>query len=164
MKQSCYRIPAFGLDIAFDTIVSIPPSYMAVGDEVKAALRGVVLPKEESEKAYIFTGALQIWARFTCDKCLKEVEWNAQEDMVEEFSNDNPDAWPAEGDTIDFAEAVRANICALLPMKILCKDDCFGLCPACGKDLNRGTCDCEKPLDLRFAVLSSFFDKYSELT
>ena len=30
-----------------------------------------------------------------------------------------------------------------LPMKPLCSDDCKGLCPVCGTNLNRGTCDCK---------------------
>jgi len=60
-------------------------------------------------------------------------------------------------DTIDFMEVIRANTCALLPMKILCSDTCRGLCLICGKNLNKDSCGCEKPIDSKFAALSSFF-------
>ena len=40
-----------------------------------------------------------------------------------------------------------------LPSKVLCKDDCKGLCPQCGKNLNDGPCDCKEPVDPRLAGL-----------
>ena len=43
--------------------------------------------------------------------------------------------------------------------KHLCKEDCKGLCPTCGKDLNEGPCGCGKELDPRLAVLAKLLDK-----
>ncbi len=43
--------------------------------------------------------------------------------------------------------------------KPLCKEDCKGLCPTCGKDLNEGPCGCKKELDPRLAVLAKLLDK-----
>jgi len=161
MRVSTGLIPVTGFEIAFDTAVIVPASYMIVGNEVKAVLTGVVLPKLEAggTRGYGFSGKLKIVAVSTCDKCLKEVKCNLKADILEEFSKKNPDAWQIFNDSIDFSEAVMANTCALLPMKILCKENCLGLCSICGKDLNEGLCCCEKPLDQRFAVLSSFFNR-----
>ena len=45
-----------------------------------------------------------------------------------------------------------------LPTKVLCKEDCKGLCPKCGKDLNLGSCDCKtKDIDPRWQALSDLF-------
>ncbi|MFO7941942.1 MAG: DUF177 domain-containing protein [Bacillota bacterium] len=47
-----------------------------------------------------------------------------------------------DGKTIDVAGRVREELILALPTKILCSPDCRGLCPICGQDLNRGSCDC----------------------
>lgn len=46
-----------------------------------------------------------------------------------------------------------------LPSKFLCKEDCKGICPTCGKDLNPGPCSCTKPIDPRLEVLKQLLDK-----
>ncbi len=46
------------------------------------------------------------------------------------------------------------------PMVFLCKEDCKGLCPKCGKDLNEGECGCpKKEIDPRLAILGKLLDK-----
>ncbi len=61
-----------------------------------------------------------------------------------------------EGDEIDLAPLVREQLLLALPTRPLCKDDCRGLCPHCGINLNRGECKCEASHpDPRFAVLRS---------
>jgi uncharacterized protein len=42
--------------------------------------------------------------------------------------------------------------------KFLCREDCAGLCPQCGKNLNDGPCGCKKPRDPRMAVLEQLLD------
>ena len=53
------------------------------------------------------------------------------------------------------------STCFILDMetKFLCKEDCKGLCPSCGKNLNLGPCGCRKEIDPRFAVLEQLLDK-----
>ncbi|MCL2564746.1 MAG: DUF177 domain-containing protein [Defluviitaleaceae bacterium] len=151
-------ISSSGLSIDCDVIVDIPPSYLVEGNEVKAVLRGVISPEDiTGDKEFKFLGCLEISAKISCDKCLKEVLWSLSTEIREMFSNENPESWAVADNKIDFIEVLRANICALLPMKILCNDTCLGLCPICGKNLNKDSCGCEKPLDSRFAALSSFF-------
>ncbi len=59
-----------------------------------------------------------------------------------------------EGGTLDLSEVLREQLLLLLPVKPLCKPDCAGLCPSCGKDINEGPCDCPKDtIDPRLAVL-----------
>lgn len=55
---------------------------------------------------------------------------------------------------IDLTEPVRQALLVSLPMRPLCREDCAGLCPTCGKNLNEGPCDCEPAtVDNRWASL-----------
>ena len=55
---------------------------------------------------------------------------------------------------LDLTEPVRQALLVALPLKPLCRDDCAGLCPQCGADLNEGPCDCEPDTtDDRWAAL-----------
>lgn len=47
-----------------------------------------------------------------------------------------------ENNVIDISGSVRENIILNLPIKPLCKDDCKGICPICGKNLNKESCNC----------------------
>jgi uncharacterized protein len=59
-----------------------------------------------------------------------------------------------DGDEIDLGHLIMEQFQLSLPMKALCKDDCKGLCPNCGTNLNTGSCDCNaKWEDPRFAAL-----------
>ena len=59
-----------------------------------------------------------------------------------------------EGKEIDLKPAVREQVLLQIPGSALCREDCKGLCPKCGKDLNEGDCGCDRAvLDPRWAVL-----------
>ena len=61
------------------------------------------------------------------------------------------------GRTLDLAPQVWESVLLLLPSKVLCREDCAGLCPRCGADLNEGPCSCEgEEGDPRFEVLRQF--------
>jgi len=62
-----------------------------------------------------------------------------------------------EGNELDLSQVVREQILLNIPEQVLCRDDCRGLCPTCGKDLNEGDCNCgEKEIDPRWAALKDF--------
>ncbi|MGC4080722.1 MAG: DUF177 domain-containing protein [Vicinamibacterales bacterium] len=61
-----------------------------------------------------------------------------------------------ENDEIDLGQLMQEQFYLALPMKPLCKDDCKGLCPTCGTNLNKATCDCNTQWeDPRLAALRS---------
>jgi uncharacterized protein len=61
-----------------------------------------------------------------------------------------------ENDEIDLRQLMYEQFYLALPMKPLCRDDCAGLCPACGTNLNRGACTCAPTWeDPRLAVLKT---------
>jgi uncharacterized protein len=49
---------------------------------------------------------------------------------------------PDRGDQLDLSDPLREQLLLRVPDYVLCRDDCRGLCPHCGTDLNRGSCDC----------------------
>jgi uncharacterized protein len=80
------------------------------------------------------------------------------EDEEEEVELDDHDIVVGyyEGETLDLGEVVREQIFLSLPMKRLCRQDCQGLCPTCGRNRNAGSCACpapEEPVDPRLAPL-----------
>jgi uncharacterized protein len=61
-----------------------------------------------------------------------------------------------DGHTIDLDPIVREQVLLALPVSVVCRDDCKGLCSVCGQDLNEAECGCErKVVDPRLAVLKS---------
>lgn len=60
-----------------------------------------------------------------------------------------------EGDAVDLDELVREQIMLALPSRRLCREECKGLCPVCGADLNAGECECERgEIDPRWSALA----------
>ncbi|MFB0971645.1 MAG: DUF177 domain-containing protein [Tissierellia bacterium] len=97
-----------------------------------------------------------------CDRCLVEVLNTDYVEYSGKLTNEIDVEDSGHTSDIVFMEQNKINICDLvkelvtlsIPMKNLCKDSCLGICPKCGKDLNKGECDCEiESGDLRFSVL-----------
>jgi uncharacterized protein len=60
------------------------------------------------------------------------------------------------GDEIDFREVVQEQVILAVPMQVLCREDCRGLCAGCGANLNTGACRCARDeVDPRLAVLKT---------
>ena len=101
-----------------------------------------------------------------CDRCAAEfdrdVEIPIDAVLVSELANEeNEDEWvfPMEADTADLEDIVRTIFVLNMDSKLLCKEDCAGLCCKCGKNLNEGPCSCQKELDPRFAALKQLLNK-----
>lgn len=74
-----------------------------------------------------------------------------------ELSADELETSYYRGDFIDLAPIICEQIVLQAPMKILCNDECKGLCPHCGINLNTGSCNCRSDVvDDRLAVLKKF--------
>ena len=101
-----------------------------------------------------------------CDRCAspfdREIHFPIHVVLVTELANEeNEDEWvfPLEGDSADLDDIVRTVFVLNLDSKLLCKEDCKGLCHRCGKNLNEGSCNCQKELDPRFAALKQLLEK-----
>ena len=81
--------------------------------------------------------------------------------VTEMADEENEDEWvfPLDGDSADLDDIVRTVFVLNLDSKLLCKEDCKGLCHRCGKNLNDGPCNCQKELDPRLAALKQLLEK-----
>ena len=114
----------------------------------------------------MMSGSVRTTIHGICDRCAdhfdREVNLPIEVILVEELSiEENEDEWvfPLEGDSADLDDIVRTVFVLNLDSKLLCKEDCAGLCCRCGKNLNAGPCNCQKELDPRFAALKQLLEK-----
>ena len=113
----------------------------------------------------VMTGSVRTTIHGTCDRCAadfdREIAFPIDVVLVTELANEeNEDEWvfPLEGDSADLDDIVRTVFVLNLDSKLLCKEDCKGLCHRCGKNLNNGPCNCQKELDPRFAALKQLLE------
>ena len=114
-------------------------------------------------------GTLRAQAELSCSRCLDPVtvsiasgfdqlyESNAAHPLSGEIALQEKDTDIAffSGDTIEISDIIREQVVLALPMKPICREDCKGLCPHCGKNMNVKACDCENLFsDPRLAELS----------
>ena len=68
------------------------------------------------------------------------------------------------GMDLDVDRLVYLEVLMSWPLKVLCREDCKGICSRCGKNLNKGSCGCaEEPKDPRMAAISDIFSKFKEV-
>jgi uncharacterized protein len=76
---------------------------------------------------------------------------------------DEPGSFTIDDHNImDISEAIRQYTLMALPIKPLCKQDCSGLCPTCGTNLNEKQCECKPEIDPRWEKLSSLVSTDTE--
>lgn len=100
----------------------------------------------------------------TCDRCAsplhRESRLPIEHILVASLNReDADDLILVEDGRLSLDELVQADLVLSMPMKILCREDCRGLCPVCGKNLNEGLCGCRtESVDPRLAVLKDLLD------
>lgn len=119
------------------------------------------------ENAILLKATLKFSYAGQCGRCLQHVTRSLTLELEEKFSTREIDdeTYLYEGNFVDLTKAVTDNIIISLPLKLLCSDQCRGLCQVCGKNLNEETCQCEKTHgDTRetktgneFGVLKNYF-------
>jgi len=122
-------------------------------------LRGTVEVVRVEEGLFV-EGTVESRLRLTCVRCLDPFAFPVTLQLAEMFrmpgSDPRPDAIYAvsEDGELDLAPLVREHAWLAIPMKPLCDPECKGLCPHCGVNLNRETCECEEVrVDPRLAPL-----------
>lgn len=96
-----------------------------------------------------------------CARCAEPVkgtlEFSFEKDIAtDDVSKDNDDYVFPDDNKIDLAALTEEELMLELPSKTLCREDCAGLCPKCGKNLNEGKCSCpEHEGDPRLQILKS---------
>lgn len=108
-----------------------------------------------------------------CDRCLEEVcvpiplQFQRKLDMKlteEERIDDLDESSYLTGTDLDVDRLVYLEVLMSWPLKVLCREDCRGICSQCGKNLNEGPCRCkDEPKDPRMAAISDIFSKFKEV-
>lgn len=102
--------------------------------------------------AYTLMGTMKARYSAECDRCLAAFVRDVELPLVRVFSDgtgeldgvDGDDVEPMSGNIIELAQHIREEIILSMPIRLLCKDGCKGICPGCGADLNTGECICGK--------------------
>jgi len=107
---------------------------------------------EKSPGQIIFNCSFELFAKFRCDRCLKLYDekltgkfkiFYIQNGTPEEFEEDDIYKLTPELIYVDLTKDFYDYINLAVPMKHLCSEDCKGICPKCGANLNYEKCTCE---------------------
>ncbi len=81
-----------------------------------------------------------------CDRCLEPAVLSLSSDLktVLTLDSSEDDSVTVEDGKIDLEKTAYDALVLALPIQILCKEDCLGLCPVCGKNRNDGDCGCNQ--------------------
>ena len=154
-----------GESLAFSTSVDLSDLVYGASRPVSEPVtaRGSV---RNTAGVLVMKGVITTCIHGTCDRCAAEFDRDLEIPidavLVSELANEeNEDEWvfPLEADAADLDDIVRTVFVLNMDSKLLCKEDCKGLCCRCGKNLNDGPCGCQKELDPRFAALRQLLDK-----
>lgn len=112
---------------------------------------------------FYFSGHLAGTAKDACRRCLVDVETRVEDDVHVLFAEsdgedaDDPDVYPiaAHDHDLDLRPAIREQWLLAVPPLVVCREECKGLCPHCGADLNAGACGCTSARDPRWDALRS---------
>ena len=116
---------------------------------------GLELEIFNTRDSFVVEGKIQAELVLSCSRCLQKysskVKLDISEDVLKSEMEDQEELY--------LDDIIKDNIILSLPMKPLCSENCKGICPECGQDLNEGECDCEiETVDPRLAKLKDFYD------
>jgi uncharacterized protein len=123
-------------------------------------------------KVLELTGEGEITVKIPCDRCLSDVPvripFSIERKLDMKLTEDERKGELDEnsylnGMDLDVDQLIYLEVLMSWPPKVLCKDDCKGICSQCGQNLNEGTCHCDDgPKDPRMAAISDIFRKFKE--
>lgn len=123
-------------------------------------------------KQLLVTGDVDLTVSIPCSRCLKEVPTDIRFSIDKELKLENSTLNDEEMEDADYLIGLHLDIDKLVyreilvnwPMKVLCKEDCKGICKVCGHNLNEGDCGCQRTeLDPRMAAIQDVFNKFKEV-
>lgn len=164
-------------------IDTVFPAPSGIGDDIVGVREGadvrVVGSFDSIVDGLVFTGRIEAPLTAECTRCLKPIDpdWTVNATLF--FPYDAPgaddgrgngeveiiagedeaeDVYPlsSDGAFADMESPLRDTLVEALPLQPLCKEDCLGLCPQCGVDLNEDPDHHHDVTDIRFAALEQF--------
>ena len=126
----------------------------------------------QENKTLFIRGSVDVTLSIPCGRCLEEVPTQICFDIDKKLDINESILMDDEmeendyliGFELDVDKLVYAEILVNWPMKVLCKEDCEGICKVCGANLNKGDCGCQRTeLDPRMAAIQDIFSKFKEV-
>ena len=127
----------------------------------------------KGKRNLLIQGRMDLTILIPCGRCLEEVpvefeldfEKKIDMNLTEEERREALDECAyIHGYDLDVDELVYSEILVNWPMKVLCREDCKGICKVCGMNLNKGECNCQRTeLDPRMAAIQDVFNKFKEV-
>lgn len=125
------------------------------------------------ERKVQIEGSTEVSLMLPCSRCLEDVETafkigiskeldfrESAQDRIEDLDEINY----MEGYDLDVDRLVYNEILLDFPLKVLCEEDCRGICNVCGTNLNKGTCQCDRTVgDPRMSIFQDVFEKFKEV-
>lgn len=144
---------------------SITPSDIGLDEHFHSSIEVDAHLDKASHQLYLKT-AIRTSASFECDRCLDgfEQQLSIRYTMFYIYDEQESGKFPEDEvqiinpDTVylELAEDVRQFVLLSVPLKLLCKEDCKGLCTNCGTNWNHASCDCKRELiDSRWSGLQN---------
>lgn len=152
----------------FEVDLKLPPIHLAGQDyvfkpeSVPARLSIIML-----DQGFSVSMSFKCHLAGPCWRCLEEAGLDLDVEIEDFFETelppieemgeeDEPSLWYSEDGQLNLSLWARDAVAELLPPKILCSEDCRGLCAQCGTNLNFETCDCKQPTDFRWDKLKEW--------
>jgi uncharacterized protein len=149
-------------DGPIETNAEVPLADRALADLPIAPVRPVVVTGRlmaSGPGSYYWEGRVRTEVQVDCRRCLTSFTAEVADEVrllfTEDDECDDPAAVviPPRATELELAEVIREALILALPEFPLCREDCRGLCPRCGADLNDGPCACRPETDPRWAAL-----------
>jgi len=117
---------------------------------------------------FLVDGRLKATSKINCGRCLEAVDWQSDSDFTVEVAlaesapldpeialdKADLDIMYLETPILELEELAIEQVELELPIRVLCSEECAGLCPRCGANRNQeGACQCEPEVDPRWAAL-----------
>lgn len=139
-------------------IIGVPPtSPIRLDLRLEAVVEGVLV-----------TGTAEVQVVGECGRCLEKIEEDLEIDIQELYVHpgsdfDEDEASRMEGEMIDLEPLVRDEVVLEMPLQPLCREDCEGLCPTCGLNLNDNPDhDHGDAIDPRWGDLAAWAERASD--
>ena len=126
----------------------------------------------QENKRLLIQGTVDFTALIPCGRCLEEVPTKIHFDIEKKLPINGAEVSEEEMDESDYLIGFDLDVDRLIyeeilvnwPMKVLCNEDCKGICKVCGINLNKGDCNCQRTeLDPRMAAFQDVFNKFKEV-
>lgn len=126
-------------------------------------LNGIIVKTDDQ---LVLNAKLSANIKSQCARCLDDADVSVDEDIIvylvsgDEIFSEEYDTYVISENHVDLMDLCFIEILNQIPYKLLCKEDCLGMCPVCGSNFNKVQCKCSMSDD----NIDARFDKLKEMT